>query len=337
MSRSVFEPVSATPHTDANSPRIDRHPGGGAVIADSAIGAPVFLGDTHPLRDFKLKAGIDWIEVEVEFSRPTQARWVRERMPAGFVNAFFLPLDPDRNVCRRFRFRVQDPICPQYVESMVRRLDPQPEHFQSSTIRVLAIEVFVDVAPKIQVDLSKLAEVAEYLERHQAHPPPGKHIITTSGRYRAAARRQDLKQALLEASSVNSGEGEYARRLYVKRNDSKGKEAYQALPQQDWRARMEVTLRGTLCPFSTLEQWADFEFAALIPYFRCVREDAPPTAFVGLLREQMVRLGKARDFTSMRSARRIGRRGTKRDSQFNQRLSAALRGLTRRTQKCRNS
>lgn len=337
MSHSVFEPTSAIAKIDANPPKIDRHPSNRVVMVDSAIEAPVFLGDTHPLRDFKLKAGIDWIEVEVEFSQPTQARWVRSRMPEGFVNAFFLPLNPDWNVCSRFRFRVQDPICPQRVEAMVRQLDPQPEHFQSSTIRVVAVEVFVDVAPKIQVALLKLAEVAEYLERHQAHPPPGKHIIASSGRYRAAARRQDLKQALQEASSVNSGEGEYARRLYVKRNDSKGKEAYQALPQQEWRARMEVTLRGALCPFSTLEQWADFEFAALIPYFRCVREDAPPTAFVGLLREQMVRLGKVRDFTSTRSARRIGRRGTKRDSQFNQRLSAALRGLTGRTQKCRNS
>lgn len=337
MSRCIFEPVSAIPYTDTNSPRIDGHPSGGALIADSTIEVPVFLGDAHPLRDFRLKAGIDWILVEVEFSRPTQARWVRERMPEGFVNAFFLPLDPDPNVCRRFRFRIQDPICPEHVESMVRQLDPAPEDFQSSMIRVLAVEVFVDVTPKMQVALPKLAEAAEYLERHQAHPPPGKHIITSSGNYRAAARRQDLKRALQEASSVNSGEGQYARRLYVKRNDSKGKEAYKALPLQEWRARMEATLLGSLCPFSTLEQWADFEFAALIPYFRCVREDAPPTAFLGLLREQMVRLGKVRDFTSTRSARRIGRRGTKRDSQLNQRLSDALRGLTRRTQKCGNS
>jgi len=72
-------------------------------------------------------------------------------MPESLVNTFFEPLEPDKNACRNFRFRIQDPVCPGNVEAIVRELDPQPENFRSSAIRVVAVEVFLDATPETQV------------------------------------------------------------------------------------------------------------------------------------------------------------------------------------------
>jgi len=323
---SRFRPTPIEPCLPSSGRSSDRS---GPFGAPTATTLPSHV--PHPLQEFRLKADIDWVDVVVEFSQPTNFRWVRTRLPQGFNNARVYPPEERPENCRSFKVRILDPRNPAHVENMIRQLDPWPALFEPERVRVVGVGVSLDALPRGMGNLDEFLVAAEHLLRHQAHPPMGRPVISGPGGDVAAALRREVRTALGEGATISCGDEHRSVRVYVKRHDTPVGEISKPLPEHAWSVRMEVALTGPLCPFHSLEQWSNYRFEDLVPYFRFVKQEAPKTALLGLLRDHMVRLGKPRDFAGLGNERRSRRQGICSDGQLNQRITNALRALSRRT------
>lgn len=323
---SRFRPTPIEPCLPSSGRSSDRSGPFGAPIATTL---PSHV--PHPLQKFRLKADIDWVDVVVEFSQPTNFHWVRTRLPQGFNNARVYPPEERPENCRSFKVRILDPRNPAHVENMIRQLDPWPALFEPERVRVVGVGVSLDALPRGMGGLDEFVVAAEHLLRHQAHPPMGRPVISGPGGDVAAALRREVRTALGEGFTISCGDEHRRGRVYVKRQDTQVGENSRPLPEHAWSVRMEAALTGPLCPFHSLEQWSNYQFKDLVPYFRFVKQLAPKTALLGLLRDHMVRLGKPRDFAGLSNDRRSRRQGICSDGQLNQRIMNALRALSRRT------
>lgn len=289
------------------------------------------MSRSGPLRDFKLKACVDWVELRVEFSTPSQFHHVRRRMPSHWSPGWVQALERQAS-SRSFEFRVQDPD-PANLMQEIRQLAPDPTVFDEAGVRITGVEIAIDTIPRNHQARDALPAAAAYLFRHHARPPAGTPRITAKGEYRAAARPRDVLGALTAGLTVNAGlpDATYRSRYYVKQFDTQDGSSYAPLKPHQYRARIEATLTGDHCPFDTIDEWTRFRFETLAEHFTFVRETPAATPFIALLREQLVQLGKPADPVKQVAHHRTTRTGTRRDTQLNQRVADALRALSRRT------
>lgn len=294
----------------------------------------------HPLAWFWLRAVIDWVQVVVHLNRPTHHRHVRTRLQAaGLVAGFVEHVDTSQDKpARVITVRVHDPVSPAaFMAALQHVAPPGSPPVNECDIQIVGLEIALDAYPKSNAERDNLSGAALHLFRHLAHPPAGTPRITEPGHYRAAgAAPRDTLQALVDGFTINMGAKtpEYAARCYVKRKDSKPGQSYAPLPQDQHRARLELTLRGTCLPFATVAQWKAYRFESLARNFAMVTDPAPAATPMGaLLQDRMAEtgapLGKPMDAIKQAQKRRISRVGVRRDIALNQRIADALRALTR--------
>jgi hypothetical protein len=279
-----------------------------------------------------MRAVVDWVAIRVTLPAPTQARHLRERMPPRWGKPFVEPAEGQRDEsCSVFIIHVQDPN-PMTLLEEVQGLALGGASIRESSIQILGVEVAIDLR---STDSETLAPAALYLFQHLAHPPFGTPRITTPSHYEAAASRRNTLKAFVNGWSVNIGEMDDSTRarVYVKRHDSTPGESHALLPECDHRARIETTLTGKDCPFSTLEGFRQFRFETLAKYFAQVLLRAPKTKFIGLMHERMLQHGRTHDQAKREQHRRQRQSHTVRDSVFNDRIRIALRNLTKRNKK----
>lgn len=290
------------------------------------------------LKGFRLRAEVDWIEVEVRLSRPTQPRHLRDRMFSTFGNVFVEPLGEQASASV-FRFRVQDPRGPeQFMHDVQCLRRPGDPPIARSDISLCAIEVALD-AYSDGADRSRLAQAVCFFLRRLINLPSAVAKLTGSRHFRVPASLGDLHQSLVkDACSVNLGDvcDEHRARAYVKDYDTVSGGARQPLPVEQHRARIEVTLSGSRMPFRSIDGWQCFHFEGLCrEYFAMCRPVADGTA-MNLLQQRKLLLGRAPDAPKVRNSDRRKRpAATRRDSVTNSRIRDALRALTKR-QACRN-
>lgn len=293
---------------------------------------------TDSLKGFRLRAEVDWVEVEVRLSRPTQARHLRDRMFSTFGNVYVEPLG-DEASSSVFRFRVQDPGGPEQfmrdIQCVRRPDDPQ---IARSDVTLCAIEVALD-AYREGASRSCLSTATCFLLNRLTHLPSAVPKLTGSRHFRVPASLADIHQSLVEdPCSVNLGDvdGEHRVRAYVKDYDTPIGGAQQPLPVEQHRARIEVTLSGSRMPFRSIDGWRSFRFETLCSdYFAMCRPVADEGA-MSLLQQRKLLLGRAPDAPKVRSSDRRKRPpATRRDSVTNSKIRDALRALTKR-QACRN-
>jgi len=280
------------------------------------------------LSDFKLRACIDWIELRVTLAKASQPRQIRSRLPESWGKPFVTP-EERRESSTVFTLRVQDPRGPD-------ELLAQAQQLALVDIRIQAVEVALDAYPcKAENRHDQLAFGALYMLRHQARPPAGTPRITVPGRYRAGVQQRDALGALRDGLSINTGalNSPHSSRCYVKTSDSKpGKPAYQSLADPaEHRARLEVTLRDSACPFSTVNEWRAFRFETLAEHFAMVLPVDTASPLTGQMYDWVTQLGRPADDEKKQSHRRQSRPATRRDSGLNQRIRNALTALTARS------
>lgn len=287
---------------------------------------------------FKLRAVVDWVEVEVRLPGPTQPQHVRNRLRQSLPHwgeppyVAALTNSPSRSA-NTIRFRVQDPPGPatllRDLQAVVRPGDPP---LNAHDLRVVGIEVSLD-AYFSEPGPAVLATVALHMFRHHARPPaqePGTvPRITGPGHFRAADGGRDTLQALVDGLTINAGirGGDYEARYYVKTTDSIGGESYASLPANLHRARMEVVLRGSLLPFDNLEAWRLFNFGTLAGYF-ALRVAAPSSADPTWM-SKIPQLGRPVDHDRAAARKRTNRRGTRADANWAPLARDALRVMQR--------
>lgn len=241
-----------------------------------------------------------------------------------------------------FRFRVQDPGSPDHVENLMAQADMGTSHLE-----VLAVELALDAYPKGTATQQELAAAAFHLHAHQKTPPRGAARLArpnAAGGAIIAPRAREALDGLVAGYTLHLGETRpgvedpFATRWYVKAHDTQPHGAPHAdLPLVEHRARMEATLRGTLCPFRTLGNWRTFRFETLTCHFAQVaRKPSAPNLSVENQQTLNVlqasgyghRLGRPADSLKAAQHRRQGLRTTRADSALNKRIHDALRRLT---------
>lgn len=302
----------------------------------------------HPLADYDLKAVLDWIEVRVTLAEPSQPRHVRARMRAVPRWATTPPhvrpcTDDSSGTSSSFIVRVQDPPPPAQlladVQAIRRAGDPP---LTEEDIEVLAVEIALDAYPRTPEARADLAGAAAYLWTRHASPPAGTTRICRDGkrdRSEVDFRPEHIRRALAEGWAINCGDrgAPHTSRHYVKTYDSRDGDAYAPLPEADYRARAEITLRGGRRPFRTITGWRCYDFAKLAPMFalRRVIDTEAPSPLLALLRDQ-TRHGRPTDPEKQAGHRRTHRKDTAADTTANERIRAALRALARRHQGARS-
>lgn len=297
------------------------------------------LADGHLLyNDFRFDAALDWIEVRVTLPAQSQPQHVRRRMATllpGWGKPPYVRADTEAasRTAASFVFRVQNPQSPVVFMNDIQKLStladtPILEH----DVQILGIEVAIDAYSRIQDD-HDLVKMAHHFQRHHARPPAGPMRITgPDGHGEIAGAPALVQQALAKGFTVNAGgaTSDHRSRYYVKRFDTGVTGPYAALPSPEHRARMEVTLLGAESPFATLPGWREFAFDSLAKRL-ALRKAVPSRTPTGqLLQDRMSNIGQPDDEAKRRAHQRMHKPATTADTEANEKVRTALRGLTRR-------
>ena len=224
----------------------------------------------------RVEALVDWVNVLVSLKNASNGASLNAFCNREFgINAHFEARDEGPGkAATTFVMSIQEPASWKQIREILDALN-EGRPFAREPL-VTAIEVSLDayVEGADQVDLGKLT-AARY--RFMQCDLSDNHRF--SGR---KGRKLDVEGIWLPSLERNLAGGrnivigdrdaEKSQRLYVKSTDKGGKIE---LEREQWRSRMELTLRGVAVPFGTSQEGREFRFESLAKYFatRTPRDD----------------------------------------------------------------
>jgi len=295
-------------------------------------------------RHLRFRAEVDWIELEIS----TIARTNFPAVQRALKSALSMPEERNPFVEARdagsggaasiFRFRLHAPKAWTSVASTLTQLD-QKFPFANAA-KVTAIEVAFDAYSKTE-SAARLAEQAARFYKFCT-------LIVADDRnsriYRDFAgsgasipfHRTALERRLSDGWQIGIGDRSANRyqHIYVKTTDENGT----ALPQEDHRARIEITLRGEAVPYRNIDEWAKADFAkdlSMSAKFRMMKPNLDRLRTL-MLNDNAFQVGErkqrwriAKDGKSYSGDRQF-RPSTKADTVLNAKARDAFRELSRR-------
>ncbi len=286
------------------------------------------------LEEFKLRAAIDRVQLTVHLDAPSQFRHFKARLPSSWVTDRIEPCEGERpESCLAFSFWLQDPPAPGVLANLLA-LSVAP-----SDVAITGIEVALDAyLRKPPAAPGVLAGAVLHLLRCHAHPPCAAARIAMDGKATPAHSKAQMLTALQSGFLISRGTRQHSSKGYVKTTDTAigacGTPQRIQLPPEEHRARMEMTLTGERCPFTTLSEWKHYNFGDLATRHLAMLQDRPlPSPRTELLRRlrESFWMGLGRPLrppgTPLGPSRRRSLRGTGRDSRLNDRIRKALREL----------
>ncbi|OMW41985.1 hypothetical protein [Burkholderia pseudomallei] len=234
------------------------------------------------LQNFRRKACVDWLDVRLRTSRPTQFQHVQSALDAaGAGKLYVAPIEPGPGgVADTFVVRVTDHLANDYAALSKALAEFSARYPLAHEAEIAAIEVACDFLHT--GELEREAAIRAMTYRLQSS------LLTVGDSPRQfdpkvwANRYMDVAGArldpLLNYREGNKGD-DVSWQCYWKRTD-KG----QPLPPSEWRARVEVTLKGDALRDTGLVTLADLEgyqFTNLARFFRFRTPIAPETQAKG--------------------------------------------------------
>ncbi|MDO8388531.1 MAG: hypothetical protein Q7T13_19320 [Polaromonas sp.] len=300
-----------------------------------------FAAKLPALKDFTLKAQVDWMEFCVTLQSPSQFRHVQARMLEVWGKGYFEPVEGPAS-SKSFIFRLHNPPRPdQFMRELQAMALPGDPPITEQDVIVRGIEIALD-AYIPGSDRQALALAVTHFLRHQAHPPAGRPRITAKARrpYEPTSI-QEVLQALLQGGiTINSGPmgDDHTCRFYIKDYDTIAGVPYAQLPPDLWRARFENTLQGKAVPFTSIDGWRNCPFGTVLAdRFALVLPDPAQGTLTAAMQDYQMQLGRRPDAPRRRpSDRRLRGAYTRRNTALNDKIRQALRALTR-AQSCQNS
>lgn len=315
----------------------------------------------------RIEGGIDFAEVIFNTSEPTQARHVQERSSGLF--SFVCGCNPatgepypnslTNTTSTRFIATIQNPS---NADMLLNLLAMRFGSFLTS-VRLHRIELYADTYCK-RATVSDLANIA--FDRYRFYDDTDAHdwyfyrkrgegrqyVNTLCGRefahedsYRAAIRLLTERHMLGNAENANAPKRV---RAYVKTWDKvvDGVPTIE-LPQDQWRARIEVRLEGDALPCQTLDELQQLDMRKLINQhfkFRTFSDTLHPAARYAMQRKSVSRLGargcyrrSTGKITKRLSERYSGtaryRQSTQADNELAKQIDAAARRFNRQWHK----
>lgn len=222
---------------------------------------------------FRFVVVVDWVELEIQTLKPTQAKHLHAMGGGSFSHAHGInpqtgdkfPENRKNTTTTHFAVRIQAPErfakIAAALATISDRLAP------SAVITVRAMEVALDAyGNDTQLGGHGLAEMAAHFLKainrvSEAHP----RIYRRNRETRAISSHQELIAALQDGFQIGigNGNGDRFQHGYFKTTDNQ-----QQLADNECRARIEIRLQGKACPVNTLDDLEGFEFSSLSKYFR---------------------------------------------------------------------
>ncbi len=272
---------------------------------------------------YRFRAEVDWIELKIVLTKPTNFQTVRRRLDVQFAESD----DPGAGGAGvEFTVKIQSPSSWAEVNARLERLTV--DHPLAKPVAVTGIEIALDAYSRNE-SFDDLVEMASRFYREACK-------LVSSNR-RASKTKRDGSYALESADQlrrlVTDGYNIYIgnrtdaerQHIYVKQTDGQS-----FLPLAQQRARTEFTLTGEKVPELLFNDWREYRFESFAAYFkyRQLKTELPlylakpmlTSAQVGERRPRMAHHGKNRSFS----------RCTQADLKLNALAHDALRELARR-------
>ncbi len=272
---------------------------------------------------YRFRAEVDWIELKIVLTNPSNFQTVRRRLGVEYAEAD-APSIGGAGV--EFTAKIQAPSSWAEVEARLERLTA--DHPLAQPVAVTGIEIALD-AYSLAQSHDELVEMAGRFYREAC-----KLVCHNRRASRAKGDRayqltsvDQLRRLLAAGYNIYIGDRSAPERqhIYVKETDGQ-----LMLPLDKHRARTEFTLTGAKVTKSLFNEWRDHEFEQFAPYFkfRRLKTHLPPmiekpmriAAQVGERRRRKTRYGTYRCFSS----------ATEADAKLNALAYDALRDLSRR-------
>ncbi|WP_176322761.1 hypothetical protein [Burkholderia vietnamiensis] len=231
------------------------------------------------LQNFRRKACVDWLDVRLRTSRPTQFQHVQSALKAaGAGKLHVTPIDPSPGgVTDTMVVRCSDRLANNYAALSKVLAEFSARYPLAHEPEIVAIEVACDFlhTGEVERDVSTIAmtyRLQSSLLTDGDSPRQFDPAKGTRGENRymdvAGARLDPLLNYRVGNKRIrNRPADDVSWQCYWKRTDNNK----QPLPPNEWRARVEVTLQGDALKSTGLVKLADldgYRFTNLSPFFR---------------------------------------------------------------------
>lgn len=303
------------------------------------------------LKLFKAKACIDWLELAITTTRPTQFRYIKGALDqATGCSTHPEPLDAGAgDVATQFKVRFYDGLA-NSMQALMAALDKVALSYPLKTPpAVLALELACDFSHK-GTPARREADTLAMTHRlqtslHAEATRPRQFIPDTTGKTKGQNRFLDIPGVRMDPRfnyRIGNKHDDVSWQAYFKCVDKQA-----PIPQSLWRARVEVTLQGpalTAFGITNLDELAAFSFERMASLFRFRRPTDPTKQARGnlFIREAIQanrRLNDATPKRGMHSFMALGRRDRFRkvraesthiepDNELQERVRGALKRLS---------
>ena len=276
---------------------------------------------------YKFRAEIDWIELRLEFSAPTNFDTVRKRLDCPYVE----PLDEGAgHAATIFNVKIHNPKSWDDLELTLIQLIH--DHDLKRAPLVIGIEVALDAYSKA-ADRDELIDMVCHFYR-------GAQKLVSANRRLYRTKKdpvfgitdlRNLRKHVAEGYNINVGsrsDGDtVTQHGYVKDTDGDGKVALSA---NEHRARFEFTLRGNALPYTSLSAWGRHNFTEQANFFKFRQQKSMTSPSTAAAYANLAQIGERLAPKTGGRGRRVFSKATEADIALNQLSYDALRELTRR-------
>ena len=282
-----------------------------------------------------IKALVDWVEIKIETTELVSFLVVQRALSRALnlpekVRLHVTPTTgKSRCVNRHFFVRLHDvesysDLC-QVWKKLSREITLQPG------FKVSKVEVAVDVY------CADPAYMTATLYRHMTRPVSDNRRLYRDykGSGRAMPRTSDaIARHVAEGWQIGIGNkgDDWYQHLYLKTSDTLDGKRQDVEP----RARVEVRLSGSALPCQTPEDWRNFHFEHLAPWFNFTQERDDLAPWVKAAADASGQVGERKERHHVRNGRvdgvRLYRQSVKADRALNDMMRKALANLSKRWQ-----
>lgn len=282
---------------------------------------------------FRFLAVVDWIELEIQTMKPTNAGAMRRHGELSYAT----PRDAgDGGAATIFRFKLYDPESWHEVTTKLQAI--ADAHPLATPPKVTAIEISFD-AYSSGASHEEMSELTARFYKYMTHPVSANRRLyhELKGGVKAMPLQFDsLVRHVGEGWQIGIGNktDDHYQHAYLKTTDKGG----QQLEEDEHRARVEITLRGAGLPCQTLKEWECFNFTTLTKFFnfRELKPDLDPTtrAWAEKIRQigERKQRWRVKNDLSGYSGERLYAKATKADCTLNDQARYKLRVLSQRWQ-----
>jgi len=273
---------------------------------------------------FEYKAVIDFVEITFRTKKASNGFSIKRNVEFDFVK----PLDKGPGAAaNEFTVKVQDVKRWSDLDKCYKKLKAQYE--LESEPKITCVEVSFD-AYSIGATYDEMIEhVASYYWM-LANPVSLNRRFTRGqkGTTQGLGSRSYMLNRLKGGGTIYIGDHRYdseGMRIYYKTIDKQSQ-----LPPEKHRSRIEITLRGNKCPFTTLEEARNFKFSNLAHYFRFRQLKSNLSKLRTSVAERTSLLGERKSRQRRGHGEYMYSEMTKADSVLNDIVYYQLRNLTMR-------